>query len=653
MTILHIDFETRSTVDLKNVGLDNYARRPTTDVWCMAYAFDDEDVELWMPGEPILQRVVEHVQDGGLVYAHNAAFEWAIWNHILVPRYGFPGLDIRQCRCTMAMAYAMALPGSLGQAAMAVGLEQNKDMDGHRLMLQMARPRRINPDGTPAWWGDEDRKGRLYAYCKQDVATERTLHKRLRELSPTEQEVWLLDHEINTRGIPVDLPSIEKAIATVETEQARLNAELHRLTNGDVASCSAVLQLTEWCKAQGFPVVSLAKADVASALEHPGIPPSVRKALLLRQEFAKSSTAKLVAMREGASEGRVRGAFQYHGASTGRWAGRKIQPQNFPRPNISQREIEEAIEIIDDPDLLRILYGNPMDIISWSLRGMIAAPDDRELIAADFSNIEGRVLAWLAGERWKLQAFRDFDSGTGHDLYKITAGSILGKKPEAITKGERQAYGKVPELALGYQGGVGAFQQMAVAYGVQLDDEQADQIKVAWRERHPAIVQFWYALEEAAVNAVRNPRRPFAARSIKFIKDGSFLWAVLPSRRALCYPYPRIDSIETPWGDMKQGLVYLGIDTYTRKWGDVKTYGGKLAENVTQAVARDVLRDAMLRVKKAGGEIVLHVHDELAIEADKGKISLDQFEALMAQVPTWAKGLPVSVEGWKGRRYRK
>lgn len=345
---LFIDFETRSAVDLKKCGADVYARDPSTDIMCMAWAFDDEPVDLWTPFDGDLsERVYTHVLSNEPVIAHNAPFELAIWNHVGVKKYKWAPLGLIQAQCTMAMAYAMSLPGSLDNASAAVGLTHKKDMQGHRVMMQLSQPRDVLADGSVVWWNDPDKFAKLYSYCKQDIEVERELYKRLMPLSPAERRVWILDQRINQRGIAVDLPSVTTAIAIVEGEKKRLDEEMRAVTCGAVATCTAVGQLTDFLKAQGLEVDGVAKADVADFLEDEALPAVCRQALLLRQEAAKSSTAKFESMRKSAcNDGRVRGIFQYHGAGTGRWAGRRIQPQNFPRPKISQKNIESVFEIL-------------------------------------------------------------------------------------------------------------------------------------------------------------------------------------------------------------------------------------------------------------------------------------------------------------------
>ena len=683
MTILHIDFETASRVDLKACGLDVYARDPSTHVHCMAYAFDEKPVEIYTTTHSMDPRGVRaHIEAGGLVYAHNVAFELAIWNHIMVPRYGWPTLKPEQCRCTMCMAYAMALPGSLENAAPACGLAERKDGLGKRVMLKLCKPNVNNEFWTPETAPEDFLK--LYAYCKTDVEVERALHHRLMELSDAEQKVWQLDQKINNHGILVDLVAINKALALVAQEKARLDGEILRVTGGVVGSCTEVQLLVKWIKSQGVKITGLAKADVLDALGGDDLPPQVRTALELRKEAAKSSTAKLVAMRDRAhTDGRIRGIHQYHGASTGRWAGRGVQTQNLPRcrPGIKPEDVEDIITHLDSREYVDTFYGPTLDALSDSLRGMIIASPGKDLVAVDFSNVEGRVLAWLAGETWKVEAFKRFDTIIGHkpdgkpirqgpDIYELAYSRSFGIPIADVTKENRQV-GKVMELALGFGGGKGAFQSMAKNYNVHFTDAQAEEIKNAWRKAHPRIVAYWGELEAALYTLTSG--RPMTVglgygpgRSVTFKKAGSFLWCQLPSKRVLCYPYPEIREVTTPWGEDKDALTYMTVVSNVKAkilpdpassgtWKRISTFGGSICENVVQATARDLMAEALLRLDAAGLQTTMHVHDEAVMEipSDAGPETVHRIEALFSESPAWAIGLPIAAEGWRGRRYRK
>lgn len=347
--LVYLDFETKSTVDLRKTGSHVYAQHPTTEVLCLGYCFNDEIVQIWTPNQKVWpDRLLNHVNNGGTVVGHNVAgFELLIWNYVCGPKYYWPALKVEQLECTMAMAYAMSLPGSLEKAAAAAGIDKQKDLKGGRVMLQLSQPRNIAEDGAITWWNDEDKFKILYDYCKQDVEVERELYKRLSPLSEEEKELWILDHKINSRGVQVDLDSCKTALELVEYEKNRLDQEMKAITSNQVVTCSAVAQLTDWIKSKGIELDGVAKADVTSLLNQE-IPEDVRCALLLRQEAAKSSTAKLQSILQSAcTDGRIRGLFQYHGAGTGRWAGRRVQLQNLPRPKISQEDIESVFKILN------------------------------------------------------------------------------------------------------------------------------------------------------------------------------------------------------------------------------------------------------------------------------------------------------------------
>lgn len=697
-SVCHIDFETKCAIDIKEAGSDVYAQSPSCDALCLAYSFDDEPIELWIPGMPDPERLLEHVRRGWIVKGHNiGGFEMLIWNNVMTLKYGWPEMAIEQCRCTMAMAYAMGLPGSLDDASRALGIPYEKDMKGHRIMLKLSQPRAFTESGEPIWWTPQDVPddfNHLYAYCKNDVLVEKEIDKRMLKLSPSEQKLWELDFKINRRGVYVDLTSAKLAISLVESEKDRINKRIREITGNQVGMASAVGQISQWIKAKGIDVPSLAKADVVEMLSRPDLPPDVRQVLLLRQEAAKTSTAKLDAMMKGASiGGRTRGLFQYHGASTGRWAGRRVQLQNLPRPKLKQEQIEKYFQILNrygaksGSYISQELMTSPIAATSDAIRGFLKAAPGKDFIAADFSAIEARVVAWLAGQESTLTVFREDGR-----IYELTAAQIYGGKVDDIQKDDpRRQVGKVAVLALGFQGGVGALQTMARGYGVQLEpafpalwgratDEHkrmakfvwdlngkkhdisqkefvaSDLVKQYWREANPMIVQYWADLNRAAICAVESPGRQYTAghQACTYKMQGSFLWCKLPSGRVLCYPYPRIE-MRAPFedSDKKPTLTCMGVDSYTKKWMRYPNYGGLLAENNTQAIARDLLAEAIFRLEARDYPVVMHVHDETVSEVFKGFGSVEEVEDIMSQVPPWANGLPVEVEGWRNERFKK
>jgi len=664
--ILHIDFETRSALDLPTVGLWNYVRHPTTDVWCMAWAIGEAEPEVWKPANNLTASQItiqNHLAFGGTVVAHNAPFELAVWNEIMVKRYGWPVLKPEQMVCTMAQAYAMSLPGSLENCALALGLPILKDEEGYGLMLRMARPRAYGKDGTPIWWTDPDRLARLYAYCQQDVRVEREIHKRLMPLSGSERKVWLMDYAINQRGIPVDVVTATAGIKMAETIKVKCDQELAVATKGSATSCTALDALKEWMSDRlQIPVPSLAKDTVTNLLLRPNLPDDVKQALLLRQEAGKASTAKLNPMVEMAgTDNRIHNVFQYHGASTGRWAGRGIQPHNFPRDVPSAETVENILALVRKGDAAAIdtIYGPPMSMLSKCLRGFIwNGGEDYRVIVGDLANVEGRGTAWLSGEQWKINAYKAADAGTGPGLYELAYAKAFGVPVESVKNPspERQK-GKVAELAFGYQGALGAWRK----FDQTVPDQQVEEIKVAWRAAHPQIVKTWYALQNAAIKAVQHPGEVYSAghpgRAAKFKVSGSFLWCLLPSGRALCYPYPKI--LPGLYGDQLTYMTVPGVDKSdiiadphnASGWARVGTYGGSLMENVIQAICRDLL----VHVMQQFSDIVLHVHDEVVrhVPVSQADAAREDLEHAMRSPPAWAKDFPMWAECKIMERYGK
>lgn len=656
--VLHIDFETHSVVDLPECGVDVYAENDFTLPWCMGYAFGDGPVGLWKLGEPLPQEIIDWVKAGKLVAAHNAAFEWHIWNKVCVRRFKWPWLTLESLICTMAKAYAMGLPGSLEKAAAATGMTHQKDLKGSRVMMQLAQPRDII-GGVPVFYDPIEHKDKfemLYNYCRTDIEVERELDSRLVDLSEDERKIWLLDQKINLRGVGVDLKSVRVAEKIVALEKDRLNQDIREATGNQVATFNANAQLTKWLNDQGVATDGVAKADVIDMLDLESTPPHVQAVLKIRQEAAKSSNAKISKIISGtSSDGRIRGMFQYHGAATGRWAGRRTQLHNLPRPNFDEFEIDYAFKqmasvedietLIEDIDLL---VGPATSVVSDCIRGFFIPKAGHDFIVLDFSAIEARVLAWLAGEERVLKIFR------GHGkIYEQAAADIFGISIDKVTKPQR-SIGKVAILALGYGGGKGAFQVMSKGYGVKVTDDEAEGIKIKWREANPNIVNYWASLERAALDAVAGSGVHAAGprgRQIKFRKSGSFLWCQLPGGRVNCYPYPKIEPVTTPWGATRDALTYMAVEK--NQWVRVSTYGGSLSENVTQSVARNLLAESMLRLEASRYPVVMHIHDEVVLEVPIDFGSVDEAGKIMSEIPSWGEGLPIHAEGFRTDRYQK
>ena len=676
--VLSIDFETASTADLKRTGAHTYSEHPDTAVLCMAWAFDSDPVQVWRIGEQFPTTVLDHVQNMGEVRAWNAAFELAIWNNTLLRqifvsvynRAAFV-LSISQVRDTMAQAAYYGLPLSLDMAGHAAGVRHTKDKAGHSLMLRMCRPRGTDPaTGAFTWWHQDDPQkfDELCDYCAQDVEVERAVAATLPDLPPRELRVWQLDQRMNTHGVGVDYDFVDNMKALALHSAANVNAAVAFLTGGIVKTVTSTAALLAFLQAVGYPGDNLRKATVAERLDDPACWGLEKDLLELRADGAKTSAAKLDSMlsasvvRDGV--GRVRGMLQYYGAfRTGRWAGRLIQLQNMPRGELPKTMLALAIEAVAKgapPEYIELLFGPGMKVVSSLLRSCIRAPKDKVLISADSMQIEARVLPWLAGEQKVLNVFR-----SGGDVYVQAAAGIFGRvfapghqfKKEDVPDSERQI-GKVSILALGFGGGKGAFQTMAANYGIAVDDDEAEEIKIKWRNDNPKIVQFWWDLDAACRQVLSDPgAKPVVVGDhIKVGMWGPHMVVVLPSRRALFYRDAKLVPSERRQGQTE--ISYMGMNQYTRKWERIRTYGGKLAENVTQAVARDVMAEAMLELDDHHRDLVqliLTVHDELLGEADKANEAeaLAKVTEIMAKTPAWAGDLPVGADGWSGDRYKK
>ena len=660
---MHLDFETRSTVDLKEVGLWNYARHPSTSIWCAAYALGDEEPKLIEDFTDVPAELVDAVRSGETVHAFQANFELEIWNAILVPRFALPPLSPVQLDCSMVRCLAMALPASLEDAALALGVEQKKDAEGRALMLRMARPRQHEADGYVTWWDDPERRARLGEYCKQDVRVERAISKRTLPLIPKERAVWLMDHRINARGMRVDVESARAAVAVAEKTKEMCAAALAQLTGGAVTSVDALQALKEWLARRGFPTDSLAKEAIITMLAQE-LPADVRKALLLRQEAGKTSTAKFKKMANMADpEQRIHYAMQYHAASTGRWGGRDVQPHNMVRDVPKPHVVEEILALARAGDVERIdfFHGAPITALSRCMRAMIVPAPGKVLVGGDYSAIEGRGTAWIAGEEWKLDAFRAADAGTGPGIYELSYAKAFGVPVESVKNPSRERQvGKVQELAFGYQGGAGAWMNMAKGYGLKTTPEEGERNKEKWRAAHPRTKAAWYTLQDTAIAAMLSPGKvtmtPPPMQPVKFRYVGDFLWCLLPSGRALCYPYPKLLA-----GDRGWYLTYMAVpnpakpektiadEANSSGWARIGIYGGMWMENIVQGICRDLLTDAMLTLEAAGFSLVLHVHDDANAEEERDRA--EEMTRIMGRVPSWAKGFPVAITCHVMKRY--
>ncbi len=643
---LHIDFETRSTVDLRRAGVYRYAEHPSTDVILACWALDEGEIHTWYHHQQVPLDLMVHLADPRVtVVAHNAGFERTMLKHILGPRYGWVVPEDDRWDCTAARAARMALPRSLDGAAQALGLNVTKDLEGQRLMMRMCRPRSTAEDGTIVWWDDQVRMERLAQYCATDVDVERALDKTLRHLTSDERAIWLLTEMVNDRGVCIDVDFAEHAIVLAQEAQAQLNAELTRLTGGEVMASSNVAGIKRWLLRQGFALFegdddSLNKKAIENLLAR-DIPADVRRVLQIRLEGGKSSVAKYQAMVDRVSgDGRVRGNLLYHGASTGRWAGAGVQLQNLPRATAKDwNKARETLEPIG-PDTVATL--------SKMIRGTIRAKPGHWLIWADYAAIEARGVAWLSGQDDLVDLF-----ATGGKVYEEMAGVIFDKPASEIGKDSLERFvGKTVVLGCGYSMGPIKFRQTCIAQGTDIDEELAQKAVKAYRSNYSMIPRMWDGLNDACLNAIMAPGLETYYRDIRFMVADDWLMIRLPSGRKLYYRSPRIVTHSGPFG-MRPAIEYMAVNSLTKKWGPERTFGGKLTENIVQGLCRDIIAEAMISLEKQGYPVIASVHDEVICELPIELGTEEEMIDIMCQVPAWAKGFPIAAEAKNGLRYGK
>lgn len=692
MTKLWLDLETFSEMPIAN---GTYAYAENAQVLLFAYAIDDDEVSVWdctngkqnMPDD--LRAALKDATT--VLCAHNSMFDRTVL------RYRNYMLPIQRWHDTMVKALAHSLPGSLGTLCEILGVptDKAKDKEGRQLINLFCKPqpagraiRRATSKTHPEQWT------KFIEYARLDIEAMREVDKRLPSWNYQGEELilWHLDQTINDRGVMVDTDLANAAIRAVTKAQAELAQATQKATGGVVKMATQRgAMLTHILAKYDITLPDMTKSTLERRIADESLPIELRELLGLRLQASSTSTAKYKTLARAVNtDGRLRGTLQFDGASrTGRWAGRTFQPQNLPRPTLKQNVINLGIDALK-ADAADLVFSNIMELTSSAVRGCIIAPEGKKLVIADLSNIEGRCLAWLAGEEWKLEAFRAFDAGTGPDLYALAYAKSFGVTPETVMEnkkhgdGSMRQIGKVMELMLGYEGGVGAYVTGSEAYGIDLEAmaEQAfdslnpdiraeavnmlawtreqkrptyglsdtafvvcDAFKRSWRYAHPATAAWWGALKNAAIEAIEQPGKQIKAGRVDVLRSGNWLRIRLPSGRQLCYPSPRVDD---------GAITYKGMDQYTRKWSRLKTYGGKLAENITQAVARDVLATSMAQIEASGYQIVLTVHDEIISETpDNHAFNSNQLAHLMATNPHWAEGLPLAAAGFEAHRYRK
>ncbi|MHB8061342.1 MAG: DNA polymerase [Ruminiclostridium sp.] len=650
--ILSIDIETYSSVDLIKCGVYKYVEAPDFEMLLFGYAYNDEPVQVidLADFEAIPDNVMNDLVDTNVIKAaYNANFE-----RTCIAKYFNLPMSPEQWRCTSVHALALGLPGNLAGVAEVLGLDAQKDATGKNLIKYFSipcKPTKVNggrtrnlPHHAPDKWAQ------YIAYNNQDVVVEREVRKKLEKFPVPDHEwdLWALDQKINDNGVRLDPILMNQAIACDNQYAKRLEIEARELTG--LENPNSVAQLTGWLSERGLTVENGLGKEFMPGLIDSAEDDDTRRALELRQEMSKTSVDKYSAMeRSLCSDERVRGLLQFCGANrTWRWAGRIIQVQNLPQNKLQDLDLARSILRNGEFELLEMLFGSPPFVLSQLIRTAFIPSDGCRFIVADFSAIEARVIAWLAGEDWVLDVFR------GHGkIYEATAAQMFKVPIESIAKGKEnyalRAKGKVATLSCGYQGGPDALVRMG-ALKSGLKEEELPGLVKGWRASNPKIVKLWYAAERAAVTAVKERRTVKLAKGVQYRYEKGWLFADLPSGRSLAYVNPQIKP--DPKFE-KDGLTYEGTDQIKKIWCRQKTYGGKLVENLVQAIARDCLAVSMMRLDETGYQIRMHVHDEVIIDEPKERDSIKDISSIMGKSIDWAPGLPLRADAYETEFYKK
>ena len=626
--MLYIDFETRSACDLKVAGVYNYAQHGSTEVLCMSYAFDDEDVQTWLPSQPFPDIT------GQMIYAHNAAFERLIFWYVLQ-------LDIplKSFYCTAAQARANCAPGSLEDVGRFAGASMKKDHRGAQLIRKMS---------VPPYEESLELTAEMVAYCEQDVRAMRAISKAMRPLSDQELQDYHVNERINDRGVLVDVPLCHAAVKYASAELAEIQEIVAEVTGGEITSVrSPKMRAWVYDRVDGEArklmekdgKVSIDKTVRFNLLNCDGVPPDVQEVIQCADDLWASSVAKFsrLAQLSDEEDRRVRGAFVFAGGSaTGRASSYGAQVHNFTRKCAAAPE-DVRLAMVRGHSIVPKFGKRVTDVLKGMLRPALIPSKGKYLVVADWSAIEARVNPWLSGKGDdKLAIF-----ASGEDVYKVNAAATFGVSVSQVNKDQRQI-GKVQELACGFAGGVGAFAAMGRAYGVALPESDAKRMVDAWRRANPWSVPYWQDLESAYTRAMRNKNKEFSAGRVVYLFDGLHLWYVLPSGRILCYPYARLES---------DGVTYAKAAwkpaADAKEWPRARLWKGLACENITQAVANDLLRHSLRQLD----DVVLHVHDEIVIET--ATPDPDALRLVMCTPPDWAKGLPLDAEVSIMERYGK
>ncbi len=641
---IHLDFETRSELDIRKVGAWVYSTHPSTEVLCMAYALNDGNVfiidkEQLKDYDSLCCNFVTEPDE--VMVAHNAMFEYLIWHNILVKRFGYPPIPKNQWRCTAAMASASALPRGLDACAIALKLRYTKDTAGKNVMMKMCKPRKPTKGDKSKWHESPEDFIALHKYCINDVRIERAIDSELRDLSVNEQRVFHLDQEINLRGIRIDTKAVDAALKMVEQYTKQQEKKVSEITEGFLDGVSRRQRVLTWIKGEGVDLPDYTKETVNEVLNSDDLPDNVREVLKIRQELGKTSIAKYQAFKETTDiDGFMRDTLIYHGAATGRWAGSRAQLHNLPR--VIDGGINFTIDSFKDGTfkLFQAMYPNVLQTLSQCLRGLLIAREGHEFIGADWNAIEARILLWYAGDKNGLDLYRQ-----DKDPYKVMAGKIFSTTQDVVTKMQRFV-GKQTELGCGFGMGLNGERFIATCrkHNVTVPIEIAKRAVRTYRGEHPAVVAYWKVIERAVTDAIRTSQ-VVKVGLLNIFTHKDFLYIQLPSKRMLAYHQPLLDG---------KSITHMGWVSQRNCYERQYTWGGVFVENIVQGTARDVVVHGMFEGEKQGYKTLLTVHDEILTEVPINTKTVPHYETLLSHDrPKWIGDCPLKVEGWKGQRFLK
>lgn len=645
--MIHLDFETYSELSVKEVGAYRYASDPSTEVLILAWSVNSEDiVNVWCPcdGTPPPERLMRLVKDGELMVAHNAQFERAIWEAIMVRRHKAPRTRPEQWHCTAARAASAGLPRALDKATAMIGTPHKKNPAGKTLIKMFCGPRkatkkdkrtRIHPKEAREAFRD------FVRYCVDDVRAERALDEALPPLTKPEVRLFALDMIINERGIPLDSALVHKAIGVVKVLEESIHASVRALTG---LAPTQVAKLKDWLNDHDVPLGDMQAESIRRIL--PSVADETAAMVLrMRMEAGKVSTKKLAAMKRCMIKERVLGTILFYGAHTGRWSGKLVQPHNFIRGNLELPQQTQVLDMLDraDPEIMAMIWEWPLDAIAQVMRSFIKASKGTRLLVADYAAIEARVLAWLADELGMLEAYR-----RGVDVYKLMASKLFKVPIEQVTS-EQRRIAKNLVLGCGYGLGYVNFVGYCDKAGVTITEDFSREAVGAYRDECPNIVKYWRTVQRAFVHAATKHTEVSLPHGLRFGWDRGWVYITLPSGRRLHYWDVRVSYEKNPKRAMPDTVISYADTPHSRS----NMYGGKIVENIVQAVARDIMANGMWNAERAGYPVVSTVHDEVLAELDVGKGELSEYVAALCRLPAWARGCPITAEGFETQRYRK